>query len=207
MKIDWYGHYTKRMNDHYRNYMAEKYRQYFEVIVNKLPHTSKIAEFGCGTANVSRILQERYNHKKYHYILVDIDINMLQLASQNMSNCYGTSFELWQHDIRIDIMDRDKMWNTEDIGMIYSHGVLEHFSDKDISKIITAQLKITKNLVHYVPSDKYVMPSMGNERLMSSKTWWTKFKEMHLDKNELETIMLKDIVEFNDGYDLALIWS
>jgi len=57
--------------------------------------------------------------------------------------------------------------------LVFSHGVLEHFSDEEIVTLLNIQLKISKNLIFSVPSnylsdkDRY----FGNERFMSMKKW------------------------------------
>lgn len=48
--------------------------------------------------------------------------------------------------------------------------------------------------IHYVPSSKYEKPSFGDERLMTPAEW-------------VAIAAPTSIVEFNDGYDLALIWE
>jgi hypothetical protein len=79
--------------------------------------------------------------------------------------------------------------------VIHSHGLLEHFSDEDIRKIIKASCNDgARVIVHYVPSDRYEQPSFGDERLMSAGQWH-------------EIVAPHNIIEFNDGYDLALVWD
>ena len=82
----------------------------------------------------------------------------------------------------------------EKVDLIHSHGLLEHLSDLQIKQTIREELKCSSLLVHYVPSNKYTNKSFGDERLLTPKQW----KEICSPSN---------IIEFNNGLDLILIWT
>jgi len=82
----------------------------------------------------------------------------------------------------------------EKVDLIHSHGLLEHLSDFQIRQTIREELKCSNLLVHYVPSNKYTYKSFGDERLLTPKQW----KEICSPSN---------IIEFNNGLDLILIWT
>jgi hypothetical protein len=76
--------------------------------------------------------------------------------------------------------------------MAFSHGVLEHFDDFQIRDIINQCKDCSILSMHYVPSNRYLEPSRGDERLMSVDQW-------------LQIYPFDDIVEFNEGKDLILV--
>lgn len=69
-----------------------------------------------------------------------------------------------------------------------THGVLEHFSDHQIIDIIER----CSNSVHYVPLDKWITPSFGDERLLPYQYW-------------IDLVTPKSYILFNDDKDLAFI--
>jgi len=65
-------------------------------------------------------------------------------------------------------------YSTDHFGVVFSHGVLEHFSDFQIVSLIKKQLKISRTLIFSIPTnyldekkDRYY----GNERFLSRKKW------------------------------------
>lgn len=191
MKINWHNIYRERQNEVYRNHLLDKYAELFVRIIECLlkyfpeQQAHQLAEFGCGAGNISRILYEKLRVHA-NYTLLDNDPKMLKLASESMKMV--NNYRILNHDIR----EKDICIPKQNC--IYSHGVLEHFNDRDIKKIISIQQKYSDHLIHYVPSSLYKKPSMGNERLMTPKQW---NKICHPD----------NIIEFNRGYDLILTWG
>ena len=118
-----------------------------------------------------------------NFKVVDNNRKMLELTAINLK---GTQVTKELNDIRKPLKER--------FDIIYSHGVLEHFSLDEIRLIIKRQLMSSKFLVNYVPSSKYKTPSFGDELLISKAEW-----EYELGPSE--------IIEFNKGYDLILIWD
>lgn len=194
----WYDIYVERMNDHYRQHVAVKYGQMIQYIVHQLKafHGKKLAEYGCGAANISRLIVEASCKFKFplpFVHLIDIDSRMLDLARHNMQEAGmrpKDDFAATQANIVEPVMS----YFANGYDIIYSHGVLEHFTDTQIRFAISEQLKKAPMLIHYVPSDKYTEPSFGDERLLSPAQW-------------KEICNPTDIMEFNAGYDLLLIWE
>jgi SAM-dependent methyltransferase len=139
-------------------------------------------ESGCGIGTISKILAHRKSAK---YILYDKCPKMVELCQMNIKT--NPTVLILQDDITTSLLKPNS-------DLIFGHGVLEHFTDNDIAKILNLQILLSKYVVHYVPSAKYTSPSFGDERLLSKFTWQLRFKPDH-------------IIEFNDGYDLILIWK
>ena len=147
----------------------------------------RVIEVGCGLATITAILAEHTdavrNEKFIGYRCYDVSPDMVEYARQNLPEGYP-----------VELGDaRMPTHRLPDI--VHSHGLLEHFSDADIRKIIDAERRDgARSAIHYVPSHKYKTPSFGDERLMTAQQW--------------EAICRpKYIVEFNDGYDYCLVWD
>ena len=79
--------------------------------------------------------------------------------------------------------------------VIFGHGVLEHFSDEECVKIVSQQRENARvKVVHYVPLDKYVTPSFGDERLLPAFHW-------------VSLLSPTRVWVENDGYDLFMEWD
>lgn len=188
----WYDIYVERMNDVYRKHVAEKYGKMVDTIIGFLPKQGgTMAEYGCGAANISRLVVEKKQTVFTH--LVDIDNRMLGLADHNMREAGMRSKEDFVATLA-NILEPVVPYFHKGYDIIHSHGVLEHFSDEQIRDIVRNQLKNAPVVVHYVPSEKYEMPSFGDERLMSVAQWQ-------------QICEPTDIIQFNDGFDLLMIWD
>lgn len=144
--MDWYTFYANRINSSYQDYFEQRYEPFLEAI-NQLKYSSGILEIGCGIGSVSKAVGGKFRG-------FDIDPMMVKLANDNTG-----SFNFYQGDIF--------NYQKDDSTLKVSHGVLEHFSDDDIEKIC----ENCQNSIHYVPLDKYVTPSFGDERLLPYEHW------------------------------------
>ena len=195
----WAEFYKPRMNARYLQNLSVKYKPFLDLLCNVM-HAGMIeqqlhdieigcamVETGCGAGNISRLIIER-NQRRGWFHLIDNSDDMLQLAKQNLQGKTGVRF--YNHDIRSRLFANDYY-----IKCMFSHGVLEHFCEEDINKIIDSQLASCNTLIHYVPSAKYLPhKSFGDEHLWTPKEW----KRICNPDN---------IIEFNDGHDLILCWG
>lgn len=176
--------YSKRLNRRYLTHIGAKYGPFLHVLRSEIrPKNPKMifAEMGCGAANVSRLIGSDVQH-----VLVDNDPKMLDLAAANMpAALFQTTL------VEADIVNFELPFQVD---VCHSHGVLEHFNDTDIRKVIVNQMRSSRSLIHYVPSDKYESPSLGGERLLSPAQW-------------REICQPDELIEFNNGFDLILIWK
>jgi hypothetical protein len=79
----------------------------------------------------------------------------------------------------------------EKVDIVVTHGVLEHFTDKNIHKILKRYSDAGQKSVHYVPLDGYKTPSFGDERLLPYQYWIEQFKPTdYLVKNREDLIMI-----------------
>lgn len=55
--------------------------------------------------------------------------------------------------------------------VLFHQGLLEHFEDKDIHKMLDEQLRVAKQVILSVPNHRYPRRDFGNERLMDKNKW------------------------------------
>lgn len=176
----WFEFYKSRIgNISYEQYFNQKYGLFLDYLSNHIKVGDRVLEIGCGTSLVTKTIYRN----NILFKVFDNNPKMLELSDINLKNKKITK-KLF--DARNPLKER--------YDMIYSHGVLEHFTISEIREIIKNQLKVCSHLVHYVPSNKYEFPSFGDELLLPKEDWNKDFKP-------------SKIIEFNKGYDLILIWE
>jgi len=192
--MTWDEFYKGRLlSEGYRNYVTKRYAPFIGEIMTNMKAGDRVIEIGCGLATITSILAENAGRLLIDeggesrecfagFRCFDISPVMVKLARQNLYEGYP-----------VDVGDARLPTNRlPDI--IHSHGMLEHMSDEDIRAVIEASRKDGARVaIHYVPGEKYVTPSFGDERLMSLKAW-----EQICAPTEAYT--------FNDGYDYVLKW-
>lgn len=170
----WSDFYKNRVGDGYSTYCKKRYKLFINAILEN--SRDNIREEGCGIATISKIIMQNI---KINISMFDIDSEQVELSKENTCSNLPYVGDIFE-----------KHGNTD---VIFSHGVLEHFSDNNIKKIIARQKQEARLLIHYVPTDLYVTPSFGDERLMSVETWIKQFNPI-------------DHFTFNDGKDLVLFF-
>jgi len=132
----------------------------------KLNPKSKILEIGTGTGAIGALLT------KYGFDVtgIDIDEEMLSIAKE--------SFAIFSKSNKVFLMDASKIvdeFGENSFDCVISHGMLEHYSDKDINAHLNNQLKIAPIIVLVVPtkamSKHYRSRGLGDERYLSTKFW------------------------------------
>lgn len=175
--MTWFQFYYKKCNSDYYEYINQRYKTFIDIIANNINKNTNVLEIGTGAGNITKALMKRKNAR---YNISDNSVMMLVLAKNN------TTLTGFLHDAR------KKLKKKYDI--IHSHGVLEHFSNREIKRIVKNLKKSSKKMIHYVPSNKYKTKSFGDERLLSKEEWQT-------------LVNPDEILSFNNDHDLILKWS
>ncbi len=152
MTNEWYNFYKKRINSGYQRYFEFKYHPFLSLILEQKP--KQIYETGCGIGSVSKFIKQ-YNIGCLGF---DIDKDVVDLANENLGTI--TFFQGDIFDYNLSPMKSNPI-------LPVSHGVLEHFTDEQILKV----LELYPYSIHYVPLEGYKTPSYGDERLLSKKFW------------------------------------
>jgi SAM-dependent methyltransferase len=56
-------------------------------------------------------------------------------------------------------------------GVAISQGLMEHFTDEGIVRLVAEQLRVARSVAFNVPSDRYPRQDLGDERLMPPGEW------------------------------------
>ncbi len=214
-KTTWDEYYKSRVRNYeYRNKFLIKYSRFIrEIIINikLLAHDVGtpiiLKEEGCGIGTVSLAISDMEeklagamgligaSEKKevLKVIFSDIDNTMLWLCHENTCPIYSGDYlgNVPFFYCRENICE-PKFFEAS--SMVVTHGVLEHFADDDIMKIISTY--DNDNVLfqaHYVPTDRYKSPSFGDERLLAPEAWNALVKPDYyiLDNNECDLYMFK----------------
>ena len=164
---NWYSFYKDRINSTYQNYFEERYAPFLEFI--RKQNNFDIVELGCGIGSVSKYLSKR----GFKCSGFDLCPDMVNLANLN------TGLDTFY----IGNILNEKC-KSGSLGV--SHGVLEHFKTKDILQVVYS----FPESIHYIPLDKYEIPSFGNERLLPYEFW-------------LKLVQPKEWFLFNEDKDLC----
>lgn len=154
MTNSWPKYYRGRNCKEYQDYFECEYERFFDLLESYNAHF--YFEAGCGISTVSKILKKR--NPLCSTCGIDNNLGMLKIGSAGR---IGNILQKQDYDW---VKYRKRV-------LIHSHGVLEHFCDDDIRKIISVQKSFNKPMVHWVPTDAYEKPSFGDERLLSVQEW------------------------------------
>lgn len=135
-------------------------RTFIDRIASNCPPDGQLVEVGAGSGTVAVHLAAR----GYNSTIVDSSTEML-LTARAVRDAIGVDMKIINADLRhLPFPD-----NSFDV--IYSHGVMEHFCDADIEKILRHHLRIAPTVVFAVPSAQYTEKHYGDERFMRWKPW------------------------------------
>jgi len=163
---EWKEFYMSRVNsDRYYDYFVKRYAPFLDMIRNH--GSNHIFEVGCGIGTVSKVLAK----DGFTYSGIDLCPNMAEYANLNTNS---------------NMFEQGDMFKFSTKELSVTHGVLEHFEDE----LIVKSVELYPNSIHYVPLDKYVTPSFGDERLLPYQHW-------------IELLSPTEWELFNDGHDLA----
>jgi len=133
-----------------------------KVIRKYTPKKGKILEIGCGSGSSLAFL----GSLEYTVSGIDSDPDMVKIAKEVV----GFSKN------RVDLRVSDILKIPHDMGffdLIFSNGVLEHFSDDKIVKIINHCLSRSQIMIFSVPTDYFNNEHRiyGDERFLGVKYW------------------------------------
>ena len=167
----WYDIYLNeiKLKKNAKNYIEDKIR-HKKVFISMLKKygdkgAKKLIEAGCGTGIISSYIAT----KGYDVIGIDIDEKILKLAN-SLAVDYFQNNEKIQFERR-SIFEMNYEENSFDVS--FSNGVLEHFSDDEITQTIEQQLYVAKYVVIGIPTQFFDKSEAlyGNERFLPSDYW------------------------------------
>lgn len=147
------------------SYINEKLRTKNTVInlINKYATNKRVMELGSGTG----ILALKVASMGNKVIALDSDKDMIALSKEYFLEYFPNSDITY---INKDIRDYK---TSKKLDVIYSIGILEHYSDTEIIDLINKQLSISDYVIFGIPT-KYFdekKKMYGNERYLRIKYW------------------------------------
>ncbi|UKH48767.1 hypothetical protein QNH07_gp02 [Aeromonas phage BUCT696] len=181
----WAEMYRSRIGSSYPAYCRQQYRPFLQAIRDYMDACpiGVIREEGCGIATITKILVQDADLSRFDFAAFDSNLEQVRNAESNLAG-ENADVAVFYGDIF------DKFYPVE---LIHSHGVLEHFSDEDIQRILDRQLSEAKIVVHYVPLIGWDHQSYGDERLLPIDHWKVIHKPTYWQT-------------FNNGKDAVLVW-
>jgi 2-polyprenyl-3-methyl-5-hydroxy-6-metoxy-1,4-benzoquinol methylase len=128
--------------------------------VRKYAKSKRVLEAGCGSAVNSIFLA----NEGYSVFCIDNDYKMIKLAKTIAKDFKKSPYFKKENILK---------FNNKKFDVVFSHGVLEHFKDKEIVSIINKELSLGDYVIISIPSD-FFKPNQaieGNERFLSVKEW------------------------------------
>ena len=141
-----------------------KYKKKFINKVIQYAKNKKVIEMGCGTGLMAGYLQK----KGLDAVALDLSQTVLDYASKLANQ---SKIILPCKYVQGDILNLKYKSNSFDVS--FSNGVLEHFTDEEIIKILKQQMNISNYVIFGIPSTYFNMNEkmLGNERVLTLKEW------------------------------------
>ena len=165
---DWYDIYIaeiklKGTTKDYIDYKIKSKKKLIKLIKKYSPN-KKIAEAGAGTGIISTYMASL----GYNVTEIDIDSKIQSLAKKIAKDYYK--------DAKINFAKKDILkldYKEKEFDVIFSNGVLEHFSDEDIKKILTCQIKQSNYVIVGIPTSFFNDEEAlhGDERFLDISYW------------------------------------
>lgn len=158
--MSWYNFYIDRFEKLSSSYgffrMGIHHLYLFFNILKYKPN--KVLEVGSGTSRMS-VLVSLFIKK---VVALDKDTKLINKAVNitnrpNVEFIIGDAFNLPFKDNSFDI--------------VFSQGLLEHFTDNNIDKILKEKLRVSRMVIFSVPNYHYGKRDYGDERLMRKNEW------------------------------------
>ena len=168
-QVKWVNLYSNHIDNDFKNwddYFKTKIKlkkSFLKYVIKYAEKTKKpILECGCGTGKTS-IYLANIGLKSY---AMDIEKEMVCQTLKKYKEMGEKGFlKVINGDIK-NIPFENKFFSVT-----HSSGVMEHFSDNDIVKIINEQLRVSDFCIFSVPTSYFEKKMLGNERFMTRKEW------------------------------------
>lgn len=164
----WEEYYRSEVTLHFYLDNIRNHTPYLEAILDG--GSQKIVEVGVGTGTLTTFLSQMADD----VLGVDNDPAVLQRAEAVGRQYRGRARWKQADAFRLarDLgVEAEVAAGRKPFDVAATQGLLEHFSDEDIRKLLREQLRVAKRVVASVPSKWYPQRDVGNERLMTPDEW------------------------------------
>jgi len=121
----------------------------------------RILEVGVGTGSMSIFL----SWLGYTVTAIDTSVEVLAGAARNHASFAGRPIRFVEGDAF------ELPFPADRFDVAFHQGLLEHFSDEEIHRLLDEQLRVAPVVVASVPNENYPRRDFGDERLMSQAEW------------------------------------
>jgi len=129
-------------------------------VMNYVHEGDRVLEVGSGTG----VLGCAFAEAGIEVISIDNDKDVLKMAEINCK-VMGADIKFQEGDaFGLDFPD-------DSFAVAWSHGLVEHFPDEDIHRMLREQLRVARIVVVGVPLKGYSERSYGNERWLTESEW------------------------------------
>ena len=163
---DWFERFTQHRNAVFTKEDFDKYKKgilkglkYYE---KYLPKGSKILELGCGLGFRAVPLSSL----GYKVVGIDSDRRVVEAAKKNAEN-FGGGIKI----IEGDISNIDNFFQKDSFDACISAGVLEHFDEEEVRKLVNLQLKLAPLVIAIMPLKHEVDHDKVHVNFWSEEEW------------------------------------
>jgi|SRR3989344_962599 len=145
MQINWFNHYKKKKLVYSRKLFEENLKldkPYLQLIRKYIKPKSSILECGCGPSRTA--ISIAFNG--FQVTAIDREKQMIKFAKENVAVA-GVNIKFEQLDF-YKIVER---YGENSFDCITHQGVLEHFPENEIKKVLKIQLKVAPRIIFSVP--------------------------------------------------------
>ena len=146
-------------------------REFLNAIHQLAPKT--ILEIGSGSGGMAIFL----SWLGFDVVSIDIEPAVVEKAKAENQRLHGQA--------KFVVADAFALpFANHSFDLIIHQGLLEHFSDADIRKLLDEQLRCAPQVLFSVPNHFYMRRDFGNERLMSPSQWESILAPYRIIKSE-----------------------
>lgn len=129
----------------------------------------RVLEVGSGTGSLSIFLSTL----GFRVTSVDNNREILERASRHARRFGGKVDFVFGEAFSLPFQEKS-------FDFVFHQGLLEHFSDEDIRKLLAEQLRVAPLVFLSVPNSFYPVRDFGDERLLNRKKWERVLSPYHL---------------------------
>src|SRR5688572_6010205 len=156
--MDWNSYYQENLNLPGILGNLHAHRDFLNHLISSKPH--RILEIGSGSGAMSIFL----SWLGFEVVSIDLDPKVIDKAKEENTR--------WNGRATFEVADTFALpYLDQSFDIIFHQGLLEHFSDSEIRKMLTEQLRVAEKVVFSVPNHNYPRKDFGNERLMTKREW------------------------------------
>lgn len=158
MRKGWDRFYSKTYGLEYLIQNTFCHLELFKAVWEESP--KKILEVGVGTGSMSIF----FSYLGLDVSGLDSDKNILKKARNLARKLNGKVKFAWGDAFKLPFEEKS-------FDVVFSQGLLEHFQDNEIFKLLDEQSRVGKVVVLSVPNKFYPRKDFGDERLLADQYW------------------------------------